>query len=163
MESITVPANAQSTNNGDATLVADTSTELRPAYATRLGIILSADVADVWVTLSTSAAVVGQGVAVRADGDDVYISGWAGQINVISTGEAVISYTEFLAEVGEDGGEEPTGTAAFVPSGPSDNYYETAVATTPENLASTPLPGGGWAPVTAQDIEDEDDETQDEL
>jgi hypothetical protein len=150
---ITVSADAQSVNDGGTTLVANTSEKVLDAYATRLGVIFSADVADVWLSLGTADAVVDKGIVVRAAGEAVRIQGWAGEIHAISTGAAKLAWAELDAEAGEEGGEEPTGAAAFVPSGPSDNYFETAVATTPDRLASTPGAEGGWTPNSDESIE----------
>lgn len=111
--------------NVDSTLLA--------ANATRDRLIVSANVADVWLGYG-KAAVVGKGHCVRT-GDSPFVEfAWRGSVHAISTGAAVVGYTETSYGVGDDQGERPTGADAFVPQGPPGEATPTA---------SLPVVGGG--------------------
>lgn len=103
-----------------ATLVAATERKVLDADAERLGVIFSADVADVWVSLGSAAAVANKGFVVRSGYPPVQLHGWNQEIHVISAGAAKLAWTELKASVGDQQGEMPAGSDAFVPSGPSD-------------------------------------------
>lgn len=145
MQVLAISGAAVAANNGTKTLVPDTDWELLGHNASRAGIIISVDVADVWVSLGGGAAVVQHGFAIRADGLPCVIHGWPGKVHVISAGAAVVGFSELLAAVGEDEGEEPTGYAAYVPSGPSDSYSADATESAENDPAQ---PGVPWPPQT---------------
>lgn len=131
MQVITISAAAAAAVNDSATLLAATDHKLLNADAERLGVILSVDVADAWVSLGTSVAAVRKGFAVRAGGVPLLLTGWPGEMHVISSGAAVVAYAELKASVGDGQGERPAGADAFVPSGPSDTAIPAPTAPPP--------------------------------
>lgn len=122
---IIVPAADVATIDGTATLVAATDHKLVDANPNRESIIISADIADVWLAYGSAAAVVRKGNVVRFGGDPFVESNWKGEIHVISTGAAVVGFAErelgTHTLLGDDTG--------YTPSGPSDGYSTRAVIT----------------------------------
>jgi hypothetical protein len=114
-EAPTVNANVAGTRLAPAT----DHTLIAP-NASRESLIVSANVADVWLAYGTGAAAVGMGHCVRAAAPPFVEKSWKGAVHAISTGAAVVGYTELELAVGDDQGEEPTGAQAFVPGGASD-------------------------------------------
>lgn len=106
-------------NVGGVTLTASTDEQAVAANISRERLIISADTADVWLGYGT-AAVVGQGHCVRQGGPPFEERAWKGEVHLISTGAAVVGWTETVYEAGDEQGERPTGADTFVPSGPSD-------------------------------------------
>jgi hypothetical protein len=123
---ITEEAASRAANVATVTLVASTSTALLAANASRECLIVSANVADVWLFYGAGPAVVGHGHCVRTGGAPWVDKTWKGAVFVISTGLAVVGSTECLLSVGEDQGEEPTGSGAFVPQAPAGETTPTA-------------------------------------
>ena len=121
---ITEPAAATGAVPSDLTLVEATSTQIVGANASREKLVIACGVADIWLGYGV-AAVQGKGVVVRSAGDAFEVTGWKGSVYAISAGAATVGWMETSYNVGEDEGQEPTGTAAFVPSGPSDGHPAT--------------------------------------
>jgi len=104
------------------TLVASTSTQLLAANAERERFTVAADTADVFLSYGSSAAQLNKGIRIKAGLAPYMEESWKGAVQAISTGAAVVSGEEQNLAVGDTAyqSELPTGTSAFVPSGPSD-------------------------------------------
>jgi hypothetical protein len=123
------------TENGSAfgvTLVASTSTSLLAANAERERFTVTADVADIFLWYGAGPAQLSKGIRVKSGGAPYMEESWKGAVQVISTGAATVYGTEQNLAVGDPTfqSELPTGTSAYVPSGPSDGYGTRAVVTT---------------------------------
>lgn len=118
--------------NGGATLAANTSQPLAAANRSRERLIVSATVADVWLSYGTAAAVVGHGICVRSGGPPFEERAWKGDVQVVSGGAAVVGVTETSYAAGDDQGERPAGADAFVPQSPTgQDQWQTAHVTSP--------------------------------
>ncbi len=137
-EVIIEQASAGGATEATATLVANTDHTLAIANDSREKLTISADVADVWVSEGVAPAALETGTVVRAGGQPYEITDWKGEVHVISAGAAKIGVTETSYQVGDDEGERQPGADTFVPSGPSDNYYQRAQPTAPP--PGTPYP-----------------------
>lgn len=137
-EVIIEQASAGAVTEANAVLVANTDHTLAVANDSRDVLTISADVADVWVSEGAVAAVLHKGVVVRAGGGPYEVKDWKGEVHVISAGAANIGVQETSYHAGDDQGEEQPGADTFVPSGPSDNYFQRAVPTAPP--PGTPYP-----------------------
>jgi len=123
------------TENGTVfgvTLVASASTSLLAANAERERFEVSCDVADIFLFYGAGPAQLNKGIRVKSGGAPYMEESWKGAVYVISTGAATVYGTEQNLAVGDPAyqSELPTGASTFVPSGPSNNYYQTAVVTT---------------------------------
>ena len=102
------------------TLAANTDQQLLAPNASRESFIVSADVADAFLSYGATAAQVNKGVRLKAGGPPFVEHNWKGAVHVISTGAAVVSGYEEDLSVGDAQGEQPAGAQTFTPSGPSD-------------------------------------------
>lgn len=114
---LTEQAAAIAANVGGTTLTVNTDDAAISANASRERLIISAGTADVWLGYG-QAAVVGKGHCVRQGGPPFEERAWKGAVHMISTGAAVVGWTETEYSVGDDQGERPVGADTFEPVGP---------------------------------------------
>lgn len=116
----------EAATSGGVTLTANAANTLIGANDSRERLIVSVNVADVWLGYGVP-AVVGVGYVVRAGGSPFEERSWKGSVSAVSAGPAVVGWTETAYNVGDDEGEETPGALEFVPHGPSDGHPSTDV------------------------------------
>lgn len=118
-------------------LVANQADAAITANANRDRLIISANVADVWLGYG-QAAVVGKGHCVRSGGPPFEESAWKGSVSLISTGAAVVGWTETSYEA--PGTDVMSGEPAFTPRGPSDTPIASPTGDLSGEADVAPLP-----------------------
>lgn len=128
-------APAEFATNVGETLAANVMVQVLAANASRASFVITVDVADTKVYYGTLPAELpvyagAQGVLVKAGAPPFRETNYKGAVCAVSSGAAALGGVEVSYQQGEDQGEQPTGTAAFVPSGPSDKEYQQAIHST---------------------------------
>lgn len=107
-------------SNG-AHAITTASAKVLSANASRAGFRMTNDGAgDVWLSYGVADAVAHQGHFLKGGGGVMVEDEWNGEVHAIASAATNVCFIETAYSVGDDQGEQPTGSSSFVPSGPGD-------------------------------------------